>query len=145
METTSVTELAVSEATDGVWGLLLKAGRSINGLNYPASVLEAAAPLFSSIVSFLGHPSGTPNISNVVGLVQESKWDSTLGGILGKIQLKEGLTLAKVQESFNGISWKGLVDVDPLDASLVSRIVAVHSVDFVPNPPDSLTEYIRVP
>ena len=81
----------------------------------------------------------------MVGLVQESKWDSTLGGILGKIQLKEGLTLAKVQESFNGISWKGLVDVDPLDASLVSRIVAVHSVDFVPNPPDSLTEYIRVP
>lgn len=160
-ETTPATEPAIADTliealdTDGWdWRVqVIRAGRSLNGNEYPLAVLHEAAPLYAGVPVFYGrgtdHNPNERGFDSIAGYItdpapNESGVAATLEINRGKPDVREAFLHAWRVQQRTGRTPFGLSHVVPRGGALleavkprgyrVKRITAVESVDVVINP-----------
>lgn len=149
----------IGEAVEGTEGLvwraaLLAAGRSKNGRNYPAEVLERAVDLFNKAPVFVDHPSKSEekdrperSIRDIAGWIENPKWDPSVGesgAVVGELHLLEsGPASTRIREAYERgnpdliqLSIYGRVRATPVRENGdgywdVKEILKIGSVDLV--------------
>lgn len=128
---------SICEAVEGTEGLVWKAtfieaGRSANGRNYPADVLERSVPLFDKASVYIDHPSKSEekdrperSIRDIAGWITNPQWDpeggsESKGAVIGQLHLLESSpAAAQIREAYE----RGNPDLVQL--SIFGRIRAV--------------------
>jgi len=127
---------------------IITAGPSLNGLDYPDQVLEAAAPLFDRATAFLDHAGnedywrGTRSVRDVAGAYGNVRWNPDARAVEGDLHIIDAqaaaLLAAYVEAKEQGkptpdIGISADLTVTQKD-SVVAEILRVHSADIVFGP-----------
>lgn len=130
---------------------IIRPGKSRNGRDYPAQVLEAAAARYEGAPAFADHPTaldqtraGGRSVRDLVGVYEGARWDPARG-VVATLALIPGTDwLSRTLDAYLsakeagrtpppvGISADQLIRHTP--AGLVTEIVRVNSADVVIRP-----------
>ncbi len=137
---TRITEVAGSSGRE--WDvLLITAGQSKNGRDYPATTLQAAATLFEGVPCYARHRQqgeGERHPLDKVGKFSQAAWSEADNGITARLRVVNPQARALLMEmhetgetDFVGFS----IDAEgQVDRGSVRAITKAHSVDLVAEP-----------